>query len=31
MNAPLYKVLGGFDSKVQTDITISIDKPEKWQ
>lgn len=29
MNAPLYKVLGGFDSKVQTDITISIDKPEK--
>ncbi|HBE9435914.1 chloromuconate cycloisomerase [Clostridioides difficile] len=29
MNVPLYKVLGGFDSKVQTDITISIDKPEK--
>lgn len=26
---PLYKLLGGFDSCVQTDMTIGIDTPEK--
>lgn len=29
MNAPLYKVLGGFDNKVQTDITIGIASPKE--
>lgn len=29
MNAPLYKVLGGFSNQVETDITLSIDEPEK--
>ncbi len=28
MNAPLYKVLGGYDNEVETDITVSIGKPE---
>lgn len=28
MNAPLYKVLGGSNNKVITDITIGIDTPE---
>ena len=28
LGAPLYKVLGGYDNKIQTDITISIDEPE---
>lgn len=27
MNQPLYKILGGYDNKVQTDITIGIDTP----
>lgn len=29
MNAPLYKILGGFDNKVQTDMTIGIASPEE--
>ncbi|MFA7573452.1 MAG: dipeptide epimerase [Lutispora sp.] len=29
MNAPLYKVLGGFDNKVQTDMTIGIASPKE--
>lgn len=28
MNQPLYKVLGGYSNKIQTDITIGIDRPE---
>ncbi len=28
MKAPLYKVLGGIRNKIETDMTISIDKPE---
>lgn len=28
MNAPLYKVLGGYDNKVQTDMTIGIAAPK---
>ncbi|PNR97011.1 mandelate racemase/muconate lactonizing enzyme family protein [Petrotoga sp. 9PWA.NaAc.5.4] len=29
MSVPLYKVLGGFDNKVQTDITIGIGTPKE--
>lgn len=29
MNAPLYKVLGGFSNQVETDITLSIAEPEE--
>ena len=29
MNQPLYRVLGGFDNKVQTDMTIGIGTPEE--
>jgi len=29
MQEPLYKLLGGFESKVQTDITIGIDDPQE--
>lgn len=28
LNQPLYKVLGGYDNKIQTDMTIGIDTPE---
>ncbi|WZL71981.1 dipeptide epimerase [Clostridiaceae bacterium 35-E11] len=28
MGAPLYKVLGGFDNKIQTDMTIGIGSPK---
>lgn len=28
MGQPLYKVLGGYDNKIQTDMTIGIDTPE---
>ncbi|RAO98701.1 chloromuconate cycloisomerase [Petrotoga sp. 9PW.55.5.1] len=29
MKSPLYKVLGGFDNKVQTDITVGIGTPKE--
>ncbi|KUO75136.1 MAG: dipeptide epimerase [Clostridia bacterium BRH_c25] len=29
MNAPLYKVLGGFSKQVETDITLSIAEPKE--
>ncbi|HYE82005.1 MAG TPA: dipeptide epimerase [Clostridia bacterium] len=29
MNAPLYKVLGGFSDQVETDVTLSIAEPEE--
>ena len=29
MNAPLYKILGGFDNKVETDMTIGISSPKE--
>lgn len=29
MNAPLYKVLGGFSNQVETDITLSIAEPKE--
>ncbi|MCR8746804.1 mandelate racemase/muconate lactonizing enzyme family protein [Romboutsia lituseburensis] len=28
LSQPLYKVLGGYDNKIQTDMTIGIDTPE---
>lgn len=28
LSEPLYKVLGGYDNKIQTDVTIGIDTPE---
>ncbi len=28
MGQPLYKILGGYDNKIQTDMTIGIDTPE---
>ncbi len=29
MNAPLYKVLGGYRNNIETDITISVNSPEE--
>lgn len=29
MNVPLYQVLGGFNTSVETDVTLSIQKPEQ--